>query len=241
MKFLAFTFIGLLLLPASLKADVLNEGWYKVSSANVHIGYYLARYEYNPKTRQFISKSFLKTNKAGGDITESLVAYSDEGMKPISYQYTSLTAGVVKTIDAKFSKGTASLTINDKGKTTTTTKKMAKGSFLSAHLPLMLIKNGVAVGKNMAYKGVAEEDGETYNGKAYIKEIKKLGNKDLFRILNDFKGTKFVSLMDKNGQIIATKAPLLGITTNLQANQQAAAGNIPVPKKSIQKIFGKIP
>lgn len=241
MKKIALVLACIFTLPSISFADVLNEGWYKVMSANVHIGYYAARYEYNPKSRQFISKSFLKTNKAGGGITESLVAYSDEGMKPISYQYTSLSPAGAKTIDAKFSKSNISLSISDKGIKKTQTSTIPKGTFLSAHLPIMLIKKGVSVGKNLAYKAVAEEEGKVYTGKAYIKEIKKMGTKELFRILNDFKTTKFVSLMDKNGAIIATKAPLLGITTNLQVDQKTATGSIAVPLKSLKKIFGKLP
>lgn len=230
------------MISPQLKADVLNEGWYKVMSANVHIGFYVVRYEYDPKKRQFTSKSFLKTNPAGGDITESLVAVSDEGMKPVSYQYTSLNKkDGATTIDAKFSNNKISLVSSIKGVKKTETRDIKKGSFLSAHLPLMLIKKGVEVGKNFGYTAIAEEEGKTHEGKSFIKETKKLGTKDLYRILNTFKGTKFVSLMDKNGQIIATKAPLLGLTTNLEKDSKTAAGNISIPKKSLKKIFGSLP
>jgi hypothetical protein len=47
--------------------------------------------------------------------------------------------------------------------------------------------------------------------------------------------------MDKNGQIIATKAPLLGLTTNLEKDSKSAAGNISIPTKSLKKIFGNLP
>lgn len=241
MKYLLSFIFFVSTISSQLNADVIAEAWYQVQSANVHIGFYVARYEYDPKKRQFSSKSFLKTSPAGGNITESLVAYSDEGMKPISYQYTSLSGDAAKTIDAKFSKGKASIVITDKGIKKTESYSLPSGSFLSAHLPLMLIKKGVSVGKNFSYKAVAEEDGKVYDGKAFIKETKKLGQKELFRILNTFKGTKFVSLMDKTGAIVATKAPLLGITTNAQPDQKSAAGNISVPLKSLKKIFGSLP
>ena len=60
------------LCSSSLRADVLFEGWYKILSANVHVGYIVQRLEYKPKTKTYSAKHLLKTNGVGGDITESL-------------------------------------------------------------------------------------------------------------------------------------------------------------------------
>ncbi|MEC9284001.1 MAG: hypothetical protein VX642_14905 [Bdellovibrionota bacterium] len=242
-------------------ADIVAEGWYKVLSANVHVGYYVSRFEYDAKKREFISKSFLKTNAAGGDITESMEVYSDEGMNPIKYTYTSIVGGQTTTIDAAVKKNVlvavkevSSLSAPaakksptaSTGSTTSTTKttietKLEKGTFFSSHLALLMLKKGLKVGVNFEYKAVAEEDAKIYTGRSLIKEIKKAGQKDLFRILNDYKSVKYVSLMDTSGQLVATKAPTLGLITNLQATQKEATGNIPVPLKSLKKIFGKLP
>lgn len=222
-------------------ADIITEGWYKIMSANVHVGYMISRYEYDPKARQFISKSFLKTNAVGGDITESVEAFSDEGMKPIRYRYTSLAGKVATKIDAEVKKDKLMVVMEKDGIKTTEGLEIPKGAFLSAHLPLLMLKKGLKVGTNFAYQAIAEEDGKIYQGKSLVKETVKAGERDVFRLLNDFKDVKFISLIDSSGQVVATKAPSLGITTNLVAGQKEAAGDIPVAIKSLKKIFGSLP
>ena len=259
---IVLSFICLWIFSLPTYADIVAEGWYKVLSANVHVGYYVSRFEYDSKKREFISKSFLKTNAAGGDITESMEAFADEGMNPIKYSYTSIVGGQTTTIDAavkknvlvavkevskldeqpttKTTKTVSSSSSSSKTKTTIETK-LEKGTFFSSHLALLMLKKGLKVGVNFEYKAVAEEDAKVYDGRSLIKEIKKAGEKALFRILNDYKSVKYVSLMDTTGQLVATKAPTLGLITNLQATQKEATGNIPVPLKSLKKIFGKLP
>ena len=101
---IVLSFICLWIFSLPSYADIVAEGWYKVLSANVHVGYYVSRFEYDSKKREFISKSFLKTNAAGGDITESMEAFADEGMNPIKYSYTSIVGGQTTTIDAAVKK-----------------------------------------------------------------------------------------------------------------------------------------
>ncbi|MFK8137509.1 MAG: hypothetical protein AB8E15_04025 [Bdellovibrionales bacterium] len=224
-----------------LKADILNEGWYKVMSANVHVGYIVQRTEFLPATKQYVVKSLLRTNEAGGNITESVSTVSDAGFNPIKYNFTGVAGKSTTVIDASFKGSKMTLVKVKDGKKTTSTTDLKKGTFLSSNLALLLLKKGVKVGLNVDYQAIAEEDGKVYEGKAFIKETKKMGQINLFRILNRFKSSQFVSLMDPKGQIIATKVPELGLTTNLEAKKEIATGSIPVPIKTLKKIFGKIP
>ena len=55
---IVLSFICLWIFSLPTYADIVAEGWYKVLSANVHVGYYVSRFEYDSKKREFISKSF---------------------------------------------------------------------------------------------------------------------------------------------------------------------------------------
>src|ERR1700678_942779 len=86
-----------LVLPALLlfgfhfaSAQVLFEGYSKVILDGVHVGYVVQRFEFDSKKKEFTTAYYLKTGANGGNITESLKARSTEGLRPISYQYTSL-------------------------------------------------------------------------------------------------------------------------------------------------------
>ena len=57
---IVLSFICLWIFSLPTYADIVAEGWYKVLSANVHVGYYVSRFEYDSKKREFISKSFLQ-------------------------------------------------------------------------------------------------------------------------------------------------------------------------------------
>ena len=115
MVYLKYVFLFLYLFCSKSFADVtiLFDGYSKVLSGSVHIGYVVNRYEFDNKKNQFISTYFIKTNELGGNLTESLKAYATKDMKPISYQYTTLLGKQTKTVDAKFEKNKILATITD--------------------------------------------------------------------------------------------------------------------------------
>ena len=57
---------------AAVQADVLFEGYYKVSQFKNHIGFFVLRQEIDNKTSQFKTTSFTRLSKNGFDMTESL-------------------------------------------------------------------------------------------------------------------------------------------------------------------------
>ena len=56
------------------QADTMFEGYYKIVSGNTKIGYFIQRYDFEPKEKKFISTYFIQTNNLGGNSIESLRA-----------------------------------------------------------------------------------------------------------------------------------------------------------------------
>ena len=228
-------------MPCKIMAETMFEGAYKVVSDKQHVGYVLQRYEFDPKTKIFTSIYFLKTNEKGGNITESLKAQSNDKFQPLNYQYTNQTGEKVKMIDAKFNKEIMQLEITDGKIKKNETHKIPKGTFMSSFLGYMMLQKGVKKGIKFKYSGVAEEDGASYNGEAFVEGEEKLQNFDVFRIKNKFKGSTFISYFTKNGEILKTESPAIHLSTELQASIGEATGSIMLPHKSVTVLFGKVP
>ncbi|MCB0347995.1 MAG: hypothetical protein KDD37_04130 [Bdellovibrionales bacterium] len=229
-----------LLLNTFTHATVINEYYQKIESSGAHIGYAIIREEFLSEKNQFIITSFIKTNDAGGSITESLKAYATaEKSDPISYQYTLLVGKKTKTIDAVVRKNVLYGTIvENKAKKTLQTKfDKEKDTFFSSFLGQKLLKRGLTQGKNYNYDAVAEEDGQISKGKIEIIEQKN----DTYKILNDFKQNRFYSYMTPKGVIMETDNPITKIKTKWVATKKEAVGEIPYPESILKTLFGTIP
>lgn len=244
--FLALSFligVSIALIGHAVKAEVLFEGYSKILSGGIHVGYAVARYEYDPKKKQFAATTFLKTNKFGGDLTESLKAFSTDDMKPISYQYTTLIGNQVKTIDAKFQKGKILATVQDGKKTEKISKDLPKGSFLSSFLAYVMLRSpkGLSPDTKYDFQAIAEEDAAVHKGLAFVKNPETYNGIKVLRVLNEFKGTKFISLVTERGEILSTKSPVQGIATELVAKPSEATASLPVPATTLRALFGDVP
>lgn len=227
-------------------AQVLFEGYSKVTSSGVHIGYAIAKYEFDLKKKQFIATTFIKTNELGGNLTESLKAISDENFKPISYSYTTLLGTTAKTIDAKFEKNKMVAVITEAEKKNTVIKDLPKDRdvFLSSFLAYYILKKspkGLSAESNYQYDAIAEEDASIQRGVVIIKPKEDLNGKSVFRVLNEFKGIKFISFVNDKGEILMTKTPLTGINTELVVDPTLATNKISVPTEIIKNLFGSMP
>jgi hypothetical protein len=238
-------FLGALIAGFShyAKAQVLFEGYSKVLSAGQHVGYIVNRYEFDQKKKQFVSISFLKTNELGGNLAESLVARAEEDFTPISYQYTTVVGGQSKSIDAKFAKGKILATIKDGAKTEKIDKDLPKGAFLSTFLGYVMAKNpkGISPDTKYDYQAVAEEDAAVYKGVALIKSKEDFNGVKAYKILNEFKGTKFVSYLSEKAEVLASKSPVLSIATEVVAQPSAATAGHNVPAAILKQLFGDVP
>lgn len=244
--FLALAFligVSIALIGHAVRAEVLFEGYSKVLSGGVHIGYSIVRYEFDNKKKQFVATTFLKTNEFGGNLTESLKAFATDDMKPVSYEYTTLIGNQVKVIDAKFEKGKILASVKDGGKVEKISKEIPKGAFLSSFLAYVMLKSpqGLKADTKYDFQAVAEEDAALYKGVAYVKNPEDYNGLKVLRVLNEFKGTKFVSLITERGEVLSTKSPVIGIATELVAKPSEATASFPIPSGILKTLFGDVP
>lgn len=229
--------------PSFAKTDVLFEGYSKILSGGVHIGYIVNRYEFDSKKKQFISTSFLKTNEFGGNLTESIKAYSTDTLKPVSYQYTTLVGKETKIIDAKFDKNKLNATVKTGARVDRISKDLPEGAFLSTMLAYTMLRSpqGFKTDTKYEFKAIAEEDAAVYDGIAFVKEPETYNGLKAFRVINEFKKVKFVSSVSEKGEVFATKSPAQSIATELVAQPSQATANFAVPSSTLKALFGDIP
>lgn len=226
-----------------VKAEVLFEGYSKVLSGGVHVGFVINRYDYDPKKKIFTSISLLKTNELGGNITESVKAIAKDDLTPVEYSYTTLVGGQPKTIDAKFKKGKMLAVIKDGKKVTNVNRDISKDVFLSTFLIYKILKSpkGITVDTMYNYQAIAEEDAAVVKGFTMIKSIEEVNGIKTYRTLNEFKGTKFISFVTAKGEVISTKSPVQGIGTELVPQSSMATTGLQIPTALLKTLFGDIP
>ena len=91
------------------------------------------------------------------------------------------------------------------------------------------------------YQAVAEEDAAVQKGVAYIKSSEDVNGIKAYRILNEFKGQKFISMVTEKGEVISTKAPVQSITTELMSQSSQATSGFQLPTALLKSLFGEVP
>ena len=225
------------------KTKILFEGYYKVLLQAQHVGYYIQRYEIDAKKKQFISTHFLRTNKKGGDIRESLKAVATDTLKPISYQYTSLQGKKATTIDGQAGQGKLILKITENGRLRVTERKIKPDVFFSTFLIYLVLqgKKGVQPGVKYDFKAIAEEDGKVYPGNIFIEKEEKYKGDTTFKSLYTFKKSQFVNFINAKGESLKSFNPALALGAELtQSPQEATQGHI-VNQNNLKLLFGNLP
>lgn len=227
----------------SAAADILFEGFAKVMLENTHVGYVIQRVDFDPKKKEFSTAYFLKTNAAGGNLSESLKARATAGFRPVSYQYTSVQGDQTRTIDATFKGETMTAQVTEGAKRGTITKKVPKEVFLASFLGYVMLqgKEGIKKGVKYSYKAIAEEDADIQDGEAFVASEETMNGVSTFRVLNTFKKTKFVSWVTHKGEVVATASPVQKVSTELVATFQEATANQSVSTKTVEFVFGNMP
>ncbi len=242
----AFIFIFILSLhfAPSVQGEILFEGYSKVTSGGVHAGFTVTRYEFDPKKKNFSFTYLLRTNELAGNLTESIKAVSTETMVPVSYAYTSLAGSQSKTIDAKFSaNGHFLATIKEGSKISKINKKLPKGVFFSYFLvyEMLIHPKGISPGTKYDYLAISEEDGALTKGVAFVKGIENYHGIKAYKIMNEFKGTKFISYVTEKGEILSATSPVHSIATELVAQPSLATGQFQMPTSLLKTLFGEVP
>lgn len=232
--------------------EIMFEGYYRVELAGKHIGYYIQRYEFDPKGKTFDSISFLRI-KIGDDITQrSLKAKANDKFQPVSYQFTSQDGKALKSIDASFKGEVMQLKISDGKKLKTETHKVPKGTFMTSFLQYIMMQRPMPLNQAFKYSGIAEEEGASYWGKAWLSAKEDRNGFVVFKILNSFKNEEFVSKLaavpdskekDKyvKGEVLGTSLPATGLTMELVNSPNLATEGQLVPNKILLSVFGTMP
>jgi hypothetical protein len=232
-----------LLICLPTHAEVLFEGYYKLTLGSEHIGYIIQRYDLDSASKTFVSTSFLLTKTAEGTTTESLSAKANTKLEPVSYQYTRLEGTKSKAIDALVKKNKLVLKIVENNKAQAKEVSISNSVFFSTFLAHLMLKNpkGLSVGNKFSYEAVAEEDGAVEKGEVFVKEQVKERGLDTFRTLNTFKKEQFVNWVNFKGESIKTQVPALNLTAELVTDPKLAYGALPFNTSTIQLLFGKVP
>lgn len=239
------------LLLAFLQMGQINQAWataplfeayHKILSGGVPTGYVIARYESDAKGN-LTATTFTRTNTMGGDITESIRAACDKKFQPISYSFTSKVGDSTKIIDGVVKGQKMEVKITENGKSETKVVQLQKGVFLSQFLVYLMLTNpkGLAKGLKYNFKAIAEELGSVEAGEAYVDSTETYKGVTVFKILNTFNGTKFISLVTSNGEIMQTRSPLQGVSVEMVANREEATTNLPFDTKTVALVFGQLP
>lgn len=241
--FFAIALVMVVTLPFAARAEILFEGYSKILLGGEHVGFAVQRYEFDPKKKEFSTIYYLKTNAAGGNITESLKARSTATLKPLSYQYTELSGDKARTIDANFKGDKMTAVVKEGGKQQTINKTLPKGTFLVSFLGYLMLqgKEGIKSGVKYGYQAIAEEDGNIYAGDAQIVGEETFAGVGTFKVVNTFKGSQFVSYVTNKAEIIGTRSPVQQIATELVPSIKEATAGISVNTSNLSLLFGGVP
>lgn len=233
--------IAVLLLAQFAQAEVIFDGYYKMTSGGLPIGYFVQRFEIDKSTQNFKSIYFVTTQLAGKKSSESLKAESTKDFAPISYQYTMTDGSILKTIDATFKGDVMIAKVSDGKKTQTLNRKLKKGSFLSTFLGYLMLSKGLKDKTTYNYFALAEEDAQLYAGKTDVLEKTQYKGLPAFKMKNTFKDVAFESLMSDTGEVLVTTSNMVNVATELVPTRQMAVANISPNEKALQLLFGEVP
>ncbi len=234
-----------LLISLSLKAEILFEGYYKVSQFKKHIGFAILRQELDAKTKQFKTTSFIKLAKNGFDMTETYQAVSDSQLAPVSLNYLAASDKVnSKTIDVTFKNGKMTGLVVENGKKIKVDEKIKKDVFLSSALYYLMLnsKDGLKTDSKFDFLAITEEGPVVASGKVFVeKKMVTQGSLQLLKIKNTFAGPEYENLVTTHGEVISALTPATGIETELVKSNDEALEGIKLANGTLEKIFGDIP
>ena len=225
-------------------AEVLFEGYYKVTQFKKHIGFAVIRHETDGKAKTFKTTSFVRLAKQKFDMTEAYTAVSDEAFVPISLSYMAAGDKKTKTIEAKVKNLQLTGTVNEDGKKTKLNSALPKGAFFSSALYYLMLKNGSSLktGNKFDYVGITEEGPVPMNGTVSIdKNMVSQGSLQLFKVNNQFAGSDYDNLVNARGEVLSAITPATQLQTELVKNAEEATAGIKLTAGTLEKIFGKKP
>lgn len=232
-----------LVFPMLTLAKPVQEGWYKVSIGAQHAGFFVQRIEFDGAKKTWSMTTYLKTSALGGNLVESVQSTSGKDLNPISYLYASQSPNEAKTMSAELKGKKIQIKTTIGEKTETRDIEYKPGVFWSSALLYVMLnsKDGLKVGNSFSYDAVAEEDGKVYTGTAVVSGEEEFRGVKCFKILNTFKGAKYVSIVSEAGVIYSMRHPLDGLEVVMVDGKETAAGSITVSESIMKTLFGSEP
>jgi hypothetical protein len=225
------------------RAEVLFEGFYKVQQSGKPVGFYISRYEFDAKKKQFLAKTFLRIESGAMETTESIQSAANENFFPVSYAYTAIGGGVSRTVDARVDKEKLISTITQNKKTEKVIKDLPKNTLLSGFLIYAILRSpqGLKANIKFDYDAVAEELGDVKRGTVALKDFENFQGQKALKIENTFLDTKSHNLVSEKGEVFSTQSIAQRISIELVSTPQAAFGDFKIPQQIIKNLFGDMP
>lgn len=241
-------FVAAILLTFSLgvKAEVLFEGYYKVTQFKKHIGFMILRHEMDTKSKQFKSTSFIRLAKNGFDMTESYQATSDSELKPVKLSYLAAEGkSTTKTTEVVFKNGKMTGETVENGKKTKINAALNKKDiFLSSALYYLMLKSkdGLKTDSKFDFFAITEEGPAIMQGTAIVdKKMVTQGTLQLLKITNKFAGSEYENLVTSRGEVVSAVTKSTSIETELVKSNAEALEGIKVASGTLEHIFGNVP
>jgi len=231
------------------------EAYYKFILGGVHSGYVVQRFVADDKKKEMTSIYYVHVKAGKASTTESLVAKSDMSFEPISYQYSAVVDGKIKSADFTFKNKKMSGKMVDGKRSQNVTLTVPQNGFLSTFLNFVILKNGLAVGKRYDYIALPEEtpacmtgdksckakDAGFIKGTAHIKSETRYKGLPAFLVDFMFKGVRFEGYLSQKGETLGSVSPLQDAATEITKTREEAVGTFAFNEKHIRMIFGDIP
>ena len=236
--------IFIFLLTPLAQAEILFEGYYKVTQFKKHIGFLILRHEIETKTQNFKTTSFIKLAKGGFDLTETYQAVSDQELAPLSISYLAVGDKKTKTIDVKFKDQQMTGSVSEDGKKIKVSEKVPKGVFLSSALYYLMLRSpgGLKTDSTFDYSAITEEGPVVMSGTVKVdKKMVTEGPHQLLKINNRFAGSDYDNWVSTRGEVIRAATPATSIESALVRDPQEALEGIKLSSGTLEKVFGNKP
>ena len=243
-SFRNFSLLLVFVFSLSANAELLFEGYYKVTQFKKHIGFLVLRHEIDAKTKNFKTTSFIKLAKGGFDLTETYQAVSDGELAPVSINYLAAGDKKTKTIDVKFKNGKMTGLVTEDGKKSKINETTTKGVFVSSALYYLMLKSkdGLKTDTKFDYAAITEEGPVVMKGSVAVdKKMVTQDSLQLLKVTNNFAGSDYENLITTRGEVVAAITPATSIESSLVKNKDEALAGIKLAAGTLEKIFGDTP
>lgn len=223
-------------------AETVFEGYYRIESGGKHIGFAVQRWQFEPKSSQWILNYFVQTSDK--DFASRRVVVMErfkDNLEPLEYRYRLTKGGKETREQVTFSNGKFEETFADKTGKQGRKGQLEKNGLLSASAARVLVLNRPKPGKIYSYVGMREEDALMMHGQIQVLSARKEGKHRVYQILDDFETAPLESWVLEDGEILRSGVPDKGVTSTLVKSANDAIGEVEFNRSELVPVFNEIP